>query len=290
MPPVAVPFVVLVRRVIVLCAAVSTVGASEVGAQQRDTITIEQRVLVTGDLTPTDARRRAIEEGLAEAVRRLAGVRVQSNALSVLDERGSAIRGGWSSVVQLDASARAVDYRVVEDEWVPVRHPELGTQLYYRAKLLVSVEHETGAPDPSFTAEASVDAARYTARSADPASNDEIRGTVRVSQSAFLTVFVVTDDSAERVIPNEYVRELRGAASVGVEIPPPDWRARGVRLRASLAPGRAHSRSLLMVVATLESVPPPVAFTLSVLDVQRWLVRIPASRRALAFAPFETVR
>ena len=256
---------------------------------QRDTVTVEQRVLLSPDLSSAEARRRAIAEGLAEAVRRVAGVRVQSNALSVLDERGSAIGGGWSSVVQLDAAARAVDYRLVDDGFVSVRHPELGAQLYYRARLLVSVERERGAPDPSFTADAELDARVYTARGSTPAEGDEIRAVVRVSRPAFLSVFVVTDDSAERVIPNDYVRELRAGAGKAVDVPPAEWRARGMRFRAALAPGRDRSRSLFMVVATLDAVPPPPT-PATVLEVQRWLVRIAADRRALAFAPFETVR
>lgn len=256
---------------------------------QRDTVTVEQRVLLSPDLSSAEAKRRAIGEGLAEAVRRVAGVRVQSTALSVLDERGGILGGGWSSVVQLDAAARAVDYRVVDDEFVSAHHPQLGAQLYYRARLLVSVERESGAPDPSFTAEAELDARVYTARGRSPADGDEIRGVVRVSRPSFISVFVVTDDSAERVVPNDYVRELRAAPGATVHVPPAEWRARGVRLRASLADGRDRSRSLFMVVATLDAIAPPPA-TATVLDVQRWLVRIPADRRTIAFAPFETVR
>jgi hypothetical protein len=251
---------------------------------------VEQRVLVSTDLTGADARRRAIEEALAEGVRRVAGVRVQSNALSVLDERGSVLRGGYSSVVQLDAAARAVDYRVLDDEWVTTRHPELGSQLYYRVKLLVVVERENGIPDPGFTADLSLDAPRYVARSGDRSNSDEMHVTLRVSRSAFVNLFVITNDSVERVFPNEYVREVRAAAEVDVELPPPDWRARGVRLRATLPAGRSSAHSLMLAVATLDAVPPPAATAMTVLEMQRWLVRIPASRRALGFSAYDTVR
>lgn len=263
---------------------------STASARLSDSVTVEERVLVTPDITGAEARRRAIEEGLAEGVRRVAGVRVQSNALSVLDERGSPLRGGYSSVVQLDAAARAVDYRVVREEWVTTQHPELGAQLYYRVKLLVVVQRESGVPDPGFTAELTLDAARYVVRAGDRANSDEMQATLRTSRSAFVTLFVITDDSVERVFPNEYVREVRAAADVDVALPPPDWRARGVRLRASLPAGRDHVRSLMLAVATLDAVPPPPSPLMSVLDMQRWLVRIPASRRALGFAAYEAVR
>lgn len=265
-------------------------GPTTAHAQQRDSVIIEQRVLVTPEMTNADAKRRAIEEALAEGVRRVAGVRIQSNALAIMDERGSALRGGYSSVVQLDAAARAVDYRVLDDEWITNRLPGIGAQLSYRAKVLVTVERELDAPDPGFTADVSLNATRYVARTDRATESDEILATLRLTRSAFVNVFVITDDSAERVIPNEYVRELHGAANSDVPIPPADWRARGVRLRASLPRGRESVRSLMMVVATLDEIAPPPSRVLSVLEVQRWLVRIPPSKRALAFAAFETVR
>jgi hypothetical protein len=275
----------VLRLAVALFLAVARPGS----AQTTDSVTVEERVLLTADLTAADARRRAIEGALAEGVRRVAGVRVQSSALSVLDERGEAIRGGYVSVVQLDATGRAVDYRVLEEGWQTITHPELGSQVYFRARLLVFVERESGVPDPSFSADASVNAPLYFVRSERPPANDEIVVTIRSSRSAWLTIFAIADDSAQRVAPNEYVRGVSVSADAAVEFPDSEWRQRGLRLRASLPPGRPGRRELLMVIATRDQVTPPAA-RLSVMDVQRWLVRIPADRRAIAFAAYEVRR
>lgn len=278
------------RLVIPLLVALARQGF----AQTTDSVVVEERVMLTPELTAADARRRAIEGALAEGVRRVAGVRVQSSALSVLDERGDAIRGeairgGYVSVVQLDAAGRAVDYRVLDEGWQTITHPELGSQVYFRARLLVVVERESGAPDPSFSADAALNAPLYFVRGEKPPANDEIVATIRSSRNAWLTIFAIADDSAQRLAPNEYVRRVSITAESPVEFPDSEWRQRGLRLRASLPPGRQGRRELLMVIATRDQVTPPAA-RLSVMDVQRWLVRIPAERRAIAFVAYEVRR
>ncbi|MEO6444893.1 MAG: hypothetical protein ABIZ91_06590, partial [Gemmatimonadaceae bacterium] len=95
------------------------------------------------------------------------------------------------------------------------------------------------------------------------------------------------EDSAERLFPNAYVQQVALSAGQRTEIPDPEWRARGVRLRASLPKGRDARRELIMVVATRTPVPPPPATSLSVMEVQRWLVSIPAGARAVGFASYE---
>lgn len=268
----------------------AAIGASSLARQRTDTVTVEQRVLMSPDLTPAEARRRALDYALADAVRQVAGVRVQSTELSVLDERGSAIRNGYSSVVQLDAAARATDYRVLEEEWVSVRHPEIGPQLYLRTRTLVVVERERGLPDPAFSVDVTLNASLFTARSGQASESDEVIAVVRASRDAFLTLFVIADDSAERVFPNSYVPSVSVQADRLIEIPDADWRAKGVRLRASLPEGRAARRELFMVVATRQAIPPPSPTRLSVMSVQRWLVQIPADQRAVGFASYEIRR
>ena len=268
----------------------AAISASSLARQRTDTVTVEQRVLLSPDLTPAEARRRALEHALADAVRQVAGVRVQSNELSVLDERGSAIRNGYSSVVQLDAAARATDYRVLEEEWVSVRHPEIGPQLYLRTRTLVVVERERGVPDPAFSVDVTLNASLFTTRTGQASESDEVIAVVHASRDAFLTLFVIADDSAERVFPNSYVPSVSVQADRRIEIPDADWRARGVRLRASLPEGRAARRELFMVVATRQAIPPPRPTRLSIMSVQRWLVQIPADQRAVGFASYEIRR
>lgn len=269
-------------------------AAAPSSAQGVDSVTVEQRVLMTPELTPAEARRRAIDGALAEAVRLVAGVRVQSNALSTVSERDGAvgdgaIRGGYSRVVQLDAAARAVDYRVVREEWETLRPSGVPPQLYLRLRLTAVIEREVGTADAAFRVDLSLNASRFETGRGQPADADEVIATIRTSQPAQLILFNIADDSARRLFPNEYQRIVRVEADAPTELPDPEWRARGLRLRATLPEGRATRQELLMVVATRGNVALPPA-ALSLLELQRWLVRIPLGDRTIAVAPYDVHR
>lgn len=262
--------------------------ASTASAQGADTVTVEQRILMTPDLTPADARRRAIDAALADAVRRVAGVRVQSNALSTLDERGARIDSRYTSVIALDAAARAVDYRVTSEEW-ETRRLDGASQLYLHLTMRAVVEREVGTPDAAFNVELSLNAPRYEVRADAASRNDEIIATVRTSRSAQLTLFTIAGDSVQRVFPNAYLPVVTADSGRTSELPDPEWRERGLRLRATLPPRVDERREMLLVVATRRAVAqPPMA--MSVMELQRWLVRIPLQDRALAFAGYDVRR
>ena len=272
-------------------AAALLLPAAPLGAQG-ESVTVERRVLMTPDLTPADARRRAIGEALAEAARRVAGVRVQASALSTVREDGRGVASGYASAILLDAAARATDYRVDDEAWETLRPAEGEAQLYLRLRLTATVEREVGDPDPAFTADLSLNAARFELRGratvAGP-GGDELIATVRTSHPAHLTLFVIIDDSAERLFPNEYLPAIVARAAEAMELPDPEWRERGLHLRPSLPAGRASRREILMLVATRQAPPrPPQRAT--VVELQRWLLSIPRPTRTIAFAPYETVR
>jgi hypothetical protein len=283
-----------------MAAAVATsVSAQSAAGVARDTVTVTQRVLVAGDITPADAKRQAIEKALAEAVRRVAGVRVQSAQLGVDEDRQGRVRDSFLSVVQLDAAGRATDYRILDERFTTERHPSLGSQLYIELRALVTVAREQGMPDPGFTVAVSLNDALFFDTGASLEGNDELIATITASRSAWITVFGITGDSAQVLLPNAYMTDHHAMAGVGMELPSREWRDRGVHFRASLPPQEQARRELVMVVATET----PVTFPLpartsaaeptpafSLMAIQRWLVTIPLDQRAIAFAAYEVRR
>lgn len=256
------------------------------GAQQGETVLIEQRVLLQEQLTPAAAKRRALEEAMAEAVRRVAGVRVQSSAVSTTTEDRTGTEGRYRSVVQLDAAGRATDARIVAESWETTHAPGIGDQLYYRATFSITVERELGEPDPGFAVEVSLPRADYAARATDVRQNDELVAMVQASQASRLYVFSIVDDSVQVLVPNEFLPPVDVAAGERVELPDATWRARGLRFRVTLPPVGETRDELLAVVAVrgTGAVTPPDR--MSLLAFQRWLVRIPARDRATGFAAY----
>lgn len=289
-------------RVAVAMLAVALASA-RAGAQAGvptigDTVTVTQRVLVGGDVTPAEAKRQALEKALAEAVRRISGVRVQASQLGVGEDRGGRSRDSFLSVVQLDAAGRATNYRVLDERFVTERHQSLGAQLYFELRALVTVARENGTVDPGFTVAVSLNDALFFDSGGSLEGNDELIATITTSQDAWLTVFDVTGDLAELLLPNAIMTEGRVLAGRAAELPSREWRDRGVHFRASLPPQEQTRRELLVVVATRSPVPFPTdAATdataprpISLMAIQRWLVTIPLEQRAIAFAAYEVRR
>lgn len=287
-----------VTTLLMFALASSRVGAQAAVPTPGDTVTVTQRVLVTGDLTPTDAKRQALEKALAEAVRRISGVRVQASQLGVDEDRGGRSRDSFLSVVQLDAAGRATNYRVLDERFVTERHPSLGAQLYFELRALVTVARETGAIDPGFTVAVSLNDALFFDSGGSLEGNDELVATITTSQDAWLTVFDVMGDSAELLLPNVIMTDARVMAGRAVELPSREWRDRGVHFRASLPPQDNARRELLVVVATRSPVSFPTETAtdaatprpISLMAIQRWLVTIPLEQRAIAFAAYEVRR
>lgn len=287
-----------VTTLLMFALASSRVGAQAAVPTPGDTVTVTQRVLVTGDLTPTDAKRQALEKALAEAVRRISGVRVQASQLGVDEDRGGRSRDSFLSVVQLDAAGRATNYRVLDERFVTERHPSLGAQLYFELRALVTVARETGAIDPGFTVAVSLNDALFFDSGGSLEGNDELIATITTSQDAWLTVFDVMGDSAELLLPNAIMTDARVMAGRAVELPSREWRDRGVHFRASLPPQDNARRELLVVVATRSPVSFPTETAtdaatprpISLMAIQRWLVTIPLEQRAIAFAAYEVRR
>src|SRR5690348_8323637 len=212
----------------VACALVVLTSASGAQAQAGDTVTVTQRVLVAGDLTPADARRQAIERALAEAVRRVSGVRVQAAQLGVGDDRNGRVNDSFLSVVQLDAAGRATAYRILDERFQTERHPALGAQLYLELRALVTVAREHGAIDPGFKVSVTLNDALFFDHAGSIEGNDELIATITPTQDAWLTVFGVVGDSAQLLLPNALMSDNRAGATRATELPTREWRDRGV--------------------------------------------------------------
>ena len=179
--------------------------------------------------------------------------------------------------------------------------PGPGGELRFEVRLLATVARDVGAPDPAFRVEATLNDALFFVEGAEPAGNAEVVVTASATRDAWLTVLAIADDSVQVLFPNALVGEVRASAGAPVEVPDAGWRSQGLRLRATLPAGRSRRREVVAVVATRDPVPPPAPGrttndagaadpSISLLELQRWLVSIPADRRAVSFAAFEVRR
>ncbi len=249
---------------------------------QHQTVVIEQRVTLTDQMTPATARRRALEEAMAEAVRQVVGVRVRSTTISTTTETATGHASDYRSVVQLDAAGRAIEVRSLKEAWETTN-----SILQFHGIWEVTVAREVGSADPGFTVELTLPVRRYVAAFDDVRRNDELLAAVTTSRAASIVLVSVVGDSATPLLPNDLTGPLSSPAGRPTDLPPADWRHRGLHLRLTRAPDAPRDELLVAVALTRSDIPPFRGRTL--LDFQRWLVAIPLSERATAFAPYTVV-
>lgn len=259
---------------------------------QTTTVEVENRILLTPDKTPAQARTEAINGALGEAVRQAVGTQIQAEQSLFRSETPGGLQDRFLSVVQLATAGRAIDWRFIEDRMVGV-----GTQTYYLVKLAVTVEAETGRPDPGFQVSLRLNDELFFDRGS-PQESDEIVATITTTQDAYLTIFGVSDDTVQVLLPNPLVPQNFIPQGTEFEFPSAEWRARGLRLRAVLPPGRSKTEEYMVVVGTRTEVPfgeasgrieGQIVETVKamLMDLNRWLVNIPLDQRAIAFAGYE---
>jgi hypothetical protein len=262
------------------CVVALTMATSHRAPAQAETVVVEQRLILTDQLTPAAVKRRALDEAMAEAVRRVVGVRVRSTAISTTAEGPSGVTSDYRSVVQLDAAGRATDVRVLREGWETA-----DGAVRYHATWAITVAREVGVADPGFALDLTLPARTLRAPHTDVRRNEELIATVTSSRPAALLLATIVDDSVTVLLPNAWTGPVNLPATTATELPEPTWRSRGLRLRVTRPPGDAPRDALLVAVATTgDTLPTFVGGGL--LAFQRWLVGIPLDRRAIAFAPY----
>ncbi len=258
-------------------------------------VEVERRVAMRDGRTADEVKQEALREALAEAVRRVAGVRVQGTQQSRSGDSAGTRIDQYVQAVRLDATGRATRWEMTRDEWRSEK-TAVGAQPYYVLGLRVQVTPELGVADPAFSVSLSARATTLMVRGSQPAQNDEIIAVVRASADAYITLVSIAGDSVFVLAPNALTPSVLVSPVGSVEIPDAESRRIGLHLRVTLPVGVRGRTESLVAVATRRPVVPPGAAgagdardtgTLTLAAFNQWLVGIPLDQRATAELPIE---
>lgn len=269
-------------RIAVLLMLAVPVGIFAQGADVQ-TVVIAQRVRLEPSMTREQAERAAVENAMAEAVRRVAGVRVSGSELMVSSDSAGHIGSRYLSSVRLDAEGHVVAWTLERGRWSTSKRRRGESEIVYDASVRVTVARDAGRADESFRLSMRGGAERLLVRGTDLAANDEVVLTLSSTRSAWITVVAISGDSVTRLVPNQLMREARVTAGAESQWPTTEWRDRGLHFRVSLPRGVDARAEVLAAVATLDDAPwPAEGGVVALTEFNRWLVSIPSARRAVA--------
>jgi len=270
----------MMRRLLLLLFVTASHAAA-----QTTWVVVEQRVTLDGGRTADDVKRDALYGALGEAVRRVAGVHVQSGELATRGDSAGRPIDRYVQSVRLDAAGRAIEWHIVSEEWTKLTNTSAPPA--YHLTLRVLVARDAGSPDPSFTLRLAVSRSTLQVRGAAAASNDELIATVVATQRGFATLVTIVGDSVFVLAPNIVAPEIPLAAGVTAELPSASDRGNGLHFRAMLPAGAPVRSELLAVVVTRTPIAISTGVTstsgvLSLAEFNRWLSGIPLDQRAIA--------
>lgn len=155
--------------------------------------------VISNDITPLQARERAIDQAKAEALR-LAGVPeyvVESN-LTYKTEQDLALKDIHQSVTSIDVSGEMSSFKVVREE----KHKNEFGNLIYDVWIDATVILHTSSRDPGFTL--NVNGIRESYRSPEELVFDMVP-----SKDGFLNVFIISEKESSHLFPNRIEKQER---------------------------------------------------------------------------------
>ena len=270
---------------------------------QTDSLTVESTGhCYSTEVTPAEGWRRSLQDAEANAIRDAVGVAVSGHTFQLTSEstKGDKPTDYLSTFSELNTTTTSG--RVIAEQIIDSSLTTEGNLPVYSIKIRATVAKDKGEPDPAFQAEIRLNKDVYYDRG-NIEHNDAVRFSISASQDCYLYVFdIMANDSVMLIMPNVYFKDNFYSAMEGQESFDKKLAKLPYDLKVGLPPKKNLTTEMIYVVAlkkkidfhssnmTEESSGILPTYQSAILDLQKWLVRIPRDLRTTASAPFTIKR
>ncbi len=290
-----------------LCAffpvfAVMVFSQASAVLSQTDSLSIESTgQCYSTEVTPDEGWRRALQDAEANAIRYALGITVSGHTFQLTSEsmKGDKPTDYLSTFSELNTTTTSG--RIIGEQIIDSVLSSEGNLPVYTVKMRATVAKDKGEPDPNFQIEIHLDKDVYYDRG-NVDRNDAVTFTISANQDCYLYIFdIMANDSVMLLMPNVYFSDNFYSAVEGTEGFQKKLARLPYDLKVGLPPKKDLTTEMIYVVAlkknidfhssnmTAESSGILQTYQSAVLDLQKWLVRIPQDLRTTASAPF-TIR
>jgi len=254
------------------------------------------------EVTPEDGWRRALQDAEANAIRDALGITVSGQTFQLTSEsmKGNKPTDYLSTFSELNTTTTSG--RIIAEQILDSTLTTEGNLPVYTVRIKATVAKDKGEPDPGFRAEIRLDKEIYYDRG-DIDKNDAVKFSISPSQDCYLYIFdFMANDSVMLLMPNVYFKDNFYSSADGKEGFDKKLAKLPYDLRVGLPPKKDLTTEMIFVVAlkkkidfhssnmTEESSGILPTYQTAILDLQKWLVRIPQDLRTTASAPFTIKR
>jgi len=266
---------------------------------QADSLSVESTGhCYSTEVTPEEGWKRALQDAEANAIRTALGISVsgqtfQLTSESTKGEKPTDYLSTFSELNTTTTSGRVIAERI-DSSFLSTE----GNLPVYNVKIRATVAKDKGEPDPGFQLEIHLDKDMYYDRG-EIDRNDAVKFSISASQDCYLYIFdIMSNDSVMLLMPNVYFADNFYSAAEGKEGFDRKLAKLPYDLKVGLPPRKDLTTEMIYIVAlkkkidfhtsnvTEESSGILPTYQAAILDLQKWLVRIPQDLRATASAPF----
>jgi hypothetical protein len=270
---------------------------------QTDSLSVESTGhCYSTEVTPEEGWRRALQDAEANAIRTALGITVSGQTFQLTSESTKAQKPTDYLNTFSELNTTTTSGRVIAEQIIDSTLRTEGNLPVYSIKIHATVAKDKGEPDPGFQAEIHLDKDVYYDRG-DIDRNDAVNFSISANQDCYLYIFdIMANDSVMMLMPNVYFKDNFYSVAEGAEGFAKKLAKLPYDLRVGLPPKKELTTEMIYVVAlkkkigfhssnmTEESSGILPTYQGAILDLQKWLVRIPQDFRTTASAPFTIKR
>lgn len=270
---------------------------------QTDSLSVESTgQCYSTEVTPEEGWHRALQDAEANAIRTALGITVSGQTFQLTSEstKGEKPTDYLSTFSELNTTTTSG--RVIAEHIDTSYLSTEGNLPVYNVRIRATVAKDKGEPDPSFQLEIHLDKDVYYDRG-EIDRNDAVTFSISASQDCYLYIFdIMSNDSVMLLMPNVYFSDNFYSGAEGTEGFARKLSKLPYDLRVGLPPKKDLTTEMIYVVGlkkkidfhssnmTEEASGILPTYQTAILDLQKWLVRIPQDLRTTASAPFTIKR
>jgi len=195
-------------------------------------------VAAVDNITPQEARIKALRGARQIAIEQVCGVKVQAEAMV----KEFILAGDFVHAISY---GEIIEEEILREEVVVEQsNHRTPPNLTYKVSLKANVKKGKGEPDPNFRVEMKLNRSTFQ-------DGDELVITVKSTVDCYLNVINVTaDDRALLLFPNRYDRDNLLPAGRTLQIPTAQAKSGGIVYRVGRIPGHSSDSEIIKVIAT----------------------------------------
>ena len=223
--------------------------------------------VVIENITPEEAKEKAIQKACQTAIEQFSGVEVTGRTSLIKVESGSKVTiDHFSKLTNQTSQGIVLGKEIIKEENITQNNI-----LYKSVTVKVKVGKQEGERDPFFTLEAALNKDYFK-------EGEELELEITPSKDCYLTILnIMSDENVTTIFPNKYRKDNFVEANQVFILPDEKDKSLGIKYKVGLLPNKEKDTEIIKILATKEPVNIQINsdYKTALESLHNWLISIP---------------